>query len=47
MCKEKQPCKSGEECTISSCASKVDKNKLSASKAEKEKIISNNKLVKK
>lgn len=47
MCIENQPCKSGEKCDNAECTSKVNKAKLSASKAEKESIIANNKLVKK
>ena len=47
MCQEKKPCNNGEKCVNAECTAKVDKQKLSASKAEKKSIIDNNKLVKK
>ena len=46
MCQENQPCH-GSKCENSECTAKVNKEKLSASKAEKKSIIANNKLVKK
>lgn len=47
MNKENKPCQNGEKCDNSECTSKVDKKKLLASKAEKEKISSKNLIVKK
>ena len=47
MCEENKPCQNGEKCVNSECTSKVNREKLSASKAEKKSIIDNNKLVKK
>jgi len=47
MAEENNPCNHGEKCVNSECTAKVNKKKLSASKADKESIISQNKLVKK
>lgn len=47
MCDKNNPCNSGDKCDKSTCTSKIDVNKLKASKALKSNIISNNLIVKK